>query len=185
MGQAAGTQEKEEMKPPEDWKDVPDTTGYYWIDKGKGEPELVNLCHASTYEHTGDFEVWECPGLGRYTFNVKKFPHWRWSKVEKPKTSSDPAEPELVTLCEFALRMERIAQANKDVFDYGFDIELKRRKLPQGGFERALFYRLSVKERAEGHVLIEAADFSLEAAVQSAWKQIEDACATWSYDVVP
>lgn len=145
---------------------------------------MVSVSPAPTYEHTKDFEVWECPGLGRYTFNAARFPHWRWSKINRPVAG--PTEKK-VSLLDFVLRMQRIAQKNKDDFSFRADFRVVRQKrqAPKTGFELVIFYHIIAEEKAESHVMIDGTGFSFDEAVQSAWGQIEDACVTWGYESVP
>jgi hypothetical protein len=79
-------------------------------------------------------------------------------------------------LTELVLRLERIAKKNRDEFCYNIEVEPK--------LSGRLQYRFVCNEKAEDHGFVGGEGDTLEAAVEAATAEIEEACEIWGYKPV-
>lgn len=81
------------------------------------------------------------------------------------------------TIEDYASQIDRIAVANGDEFSINIKIDKKRRGL--GGYR--WHYFIEVIETADGHNFAGSNGETLEAAVASAFAELEDDCLRWNY----
>lgn len=77
---------------------------------------------------------------------------------------------------DFMRRLDRIAVANDDEFDYVLELELKK--------DSGMRFRFTVVEHAEKHLFLQGDGDTIEEAVQAAEEELDGVDAPWGYKVV-